>query len=271
MRAIGLIAFLFSALACSAQPAWNSAFYGQLYNVMHPIVYAAPYAVPTNAYGWWHADSMTAGNGDQMPHWPDSAGANDLWVWGADTAHSPHFTNSALNGLPAVYWTHSSHQALTNNFGTTLTQPVTVIFVVNLQNISAGTPYLFDGYGSTTREVMLSVNGGGILYSNEFGNGPVLVLGPSGLVTNLTYVLTICYNNTQTFMRTNGVLYALGPGGTSGNAGFSLGDRYDDATVNDPFNGLVHEVIMYKGLPATNDIQWVENGLGTKYGISMYH
>ena len=227
---------------------------------------------PTNAYGWWYAGSMTKGNGVVITNWPDSASTHNLQVWDASTTHGPYFTNSSISGQPGLYWVRTAHQGLTNNFGTTLAQPIVVMAVALVGYITSGyTPIMFDGTSSGTRESAI-FQPYGTFTTNGLYAGTGFWYGSAAILTNTWYLFTYCFNGSSSFIRTNAVLYKLlsSTPGTLGNAGLDVGDRYDNATGADPFGGQIAELVLYNGLPATNDMIWAETNLCHKYSIGGY-
>lgn len=216
---------------------------------------------PTNAYVWYHADGTNLADGAVLSWLADSSGnGKTAWAFGADPAtYGPYFTNNVKNSKPSIYW-HGG-QCMTNAFGSTLAQPWT-IFIVCYK--PGGTEnYFLDGATSSPRMVFhsdVSTAAPGI-----FGGSAFLTGGTSMLNTWL--VMTLCYNGSSSYIRTNGVLTA-GPGtdiGSSGSLGFAIGGRYDMSDFK--LIGHIPEMIFYHGTMNTNDMQWVESNLKTKYGL----
>lgn len=257
VRAIALI--LLSAWSCFGQAfTFNDLAFVCQSNV------AAAWA-PTNAYGWWYAGSMLPkANGTGVTNWPDSVSTHNLTTNNA--AASPYFTNSIINSLPAVYFATAASRGLTNAFGTTLSQPVTYFLVALMQNIG-GTPAVFDGIDTSLRNTFTrNLAGDGVYLCGLISGGG----GQSGgtAITNQWCVYTVCFSGANSFVRTNGVLnYKVSSTpGANGTAGITLGGRYDGSSTY-RYIGWVSELILYNGLPATNDMQWVESNLKTKYGL----
>lgn len=219
---------------------------------------------PTNAYGWWHADSITANNGDLISHWPDSAAIpHDLWVYAQDSAtYSPYFTNNCVNSKPAMYWT-GTPKGFTNAFGSTLAQPLTYFIVA--QRVTGQANYVFHGVTGTELfaidQATLNTSLGG-LYA-----GTAWQESSTPCPTNSWCVYTICFNGASSFLRTNGVswLEVSSTPGSGGNSSLCLGANSTFTFYG--FKGWIAELIMYKGSVATNDMQWVEINLKTKYGL----
>lgn len=83
-------------------------------------------------------------------------------------------------------------------------------------------------------------------------------------VTNWT-ILTACFNGTSSFLRTNRVSRAEAfDAGTSDLCSTILANHSGSSFG---FKGAFAEWIVYKGIPATNDIQRIENWLAAKYGL----
>lgn len=224
---------------------------------------------PTNAYGWWHADSMTASDGDLVTHVADSVGAHDFWVIGATNTYSPFFTNNAIGGKPCLYWpvaAQANPEGLTNDFGSTLSGSMTWIFVcehVNPANYEYS--FLADGIDGTYRRIAFVDWGDGVPYPLAIVGGSTLN-GSSRIDLAGWMVLTICFNGASSYVRTNGVLYVSGDTGSSSTKGITLGQYYSP-TLNRSWSGGIAELIMYNATLATNDLQWVESSLKTKYGL----
>lgn len=261
VKAIALI--LLSALSCFGQA---FTFNDLAFVCQSNAVSVTPWA-PTNAYGWWHIDSVTANNGDQIGYVPDSAGSHPLWVYGANTnTYAPYWTN--------VVWSSSNHialyfdgvnRALTNAFGSTLSQPLTFFIVVRMASVSIGR-YLFDSISATPR-IVSTIGGSNFTLSINAGSA---MTGPAVISSTATYLFTIGISNNLSFIRTNGVDYVRDGTsiGTAGSKGFTLGNRYDALTSTD-FIGYFYEAILYSGTSfmAAGDQAWVENNLKYKYGL----
>lgn len=219
---------------------------------------------PTNAFVWYHADSITASDGSAVSNWSDSSGGgHDAWVYGANNQYAPYFSNSVVNGKPSLIWTNpaANRIALTNSFGSALAQPFTLMFVINAGARNGSFPYLFDGI-DTTRCYTYRDSGTPWVYVTAAGN---TINSPSAPPSGY-HILTVFFNGTSSYIRTNGVLLLSGNPGTASVNGFTLGNKYDTSTDRS-MNGGISEIIIYKGAMATNDLQWAENALGTNYNI----
>lgn len=261
VKAIALI--LLSAWSCFGQA---FTFNDLAFVCQSNAVSVTPWA-PTNAYGWWHIDSVTANNGDQIGYVPDSAGSHPLWVYGANTnTYAPYWTN--------VVWSSSNHialyfdgvnRALTNAFGSTLPQPLTFFVVVRMSSMTANR-FLLDSVSSSPR----IVTGPGALGNTFLINAGSSMQGSAVISGTPTYLFTIGISNNLSYIRTNGVDYVRDGTsvGTAGSKGFTLGNRYDLATTTDMI-GYLYEIIMYTGsaFMASGDQTWVETNLKNKYGL----
>lgn len=225
---------------------------------------------PTNAYGWWHADSMTAADGSLVVTWPDSAGAHNLNVFSNSSTRAPYFTNNAVNSLPAVWWplaAQTTSLALTNAFGSHLAQPWTLVTVIKTENPGIDNHYgtLFDGIDSTYRILSRQVGVSPFslsLYAGTEVSGPYNLYGIPTFV-----VVTLCANTTSSYTRTNGIMNTQGMNiGANDWAGMTLGCNYS-ASINNSWVGGIAEVIIYNSQLATNDMIWVETNLMNKYGL----
>lgn len=221
---------------------------------------------PTNAYAYWTAGSITATNGELVTQWNDSSGnARHLYVRGGQSTNAPYFTNAVVNGLPATWWINSTTgtRGLTNYFGATpVSQPVTMVFVCLINNLNVRYPKLMDGIATAQRWIV----GGG-----DSAAYPLQVASATGINSptpneTIWKVLTVHFNNTGTYVRTNGVHWFSGTSGTTSSSGVTLGGQYDTTAGRSLFGGIA-EAIIYKGSLATNDLQWVESNLRSKYGL----
>lgn len=224
---------------------------------------------PTNAYGRWYAGSLLpTSDGTAVTTVADSSSTHPLYVIGANSANAPYFTNNGLNSLPAWYFSGASGKALTNALGTTLAQPLTFFIVAADQYDGSGTAHFFwDNGNGNTRNIFAEDEDTTVNHFHGIYAGSAWQQSSTKYTNTVWALYTVCFNGANSFVRTNGhLLYVVGGSpGTDGEATMTIGGHYDGVGSN--FKGWMAEILLYKGLPATNDMQWIESNLCTKYNL----
>ena len=220
---------------------------------------ATPWSGPTNAYMWYSTSKTNMNNGDIVRWMADSSGAFGQNVWTAPAA--VYWTNNYIGTNPAVFFNSGLATGLTNT-SASLSQPFTVVMVLNATNNNGAYAYAFDNITSTRTyyrwgmTVTAKVNAG-------------TELAASGYMTNSPVILVVGFHGTTSFARTNGVNFAQGDAGANAPTGFTIGNQYSHTSTAGIVGGWC-EFIVFNGLPATNDLQWVEYNLGLQYGITTH-
>lgn len=260
-RYISLLVILLS-LSCFGQ-AFTMQDTAWLGNAIPKSSAPAAYA-PTNTYAYYDPSSISLADGLLVTNWNDSSGnGKTMWAYAANPGtYSPYFSNSVstINSKPAVVW--SGAQSMTNAFGSTLNPPWTIILVAQALGNSQ---YYLDGCTSSPR--MVYDRNGSSPNQDRIYNGTAFLGGPSSLVAGKWYVITLYFNGASSYMRTNGVNYAE-PGtdiGSAGSKGLTFGARYD--FTGNKANTKFAYIILRNATMNTNDLQWDESSLKTKFGL----
>ena len=177
-------------------------------------------ALEQNLFGWWKADALTnAVNGAPVVYWPDSSGHNlHITLGDGNTAHTPTWTNSFLNGLPAVFF-DGLDDYMTNACAMVQTNLIFIVF--NNQPPQTGDSYVSVIQGK------VSVNTGQSMYFLNT-NDMIRISIPAHVPTtdhiipgtNFNTFFGAQYANTSGRSWTNGVSCNVGTsGGTDGMQG----------------------------------------------------
>lgn len=213
---------------------------------------------------WVKADQITGHvDGDAIGTWSDQSGGGYDFTQ-ASGGNKPIYKTNILNGQPVLRFDGLS-SFMTNSFGTTVAQPMTVFMVVN-NFISPRGSYMLDGIDATNRLAVLDGNDGATNSLNEYAGSSVLTPG-YGMLLGGAHDYQISVNGAtsngyvdDTHIYTNQDLGSLGV------AGFTLFDRYTQLTQG---AGDMAEMIVYtKTLTSTERLQ-IETYLAAKYGLTL--
>lgn len=185
-------------------------------------------------------------------------------------ANKPSLVNGAINGLPALKFTGSTHHLLNQKI--LLKKNVSIFAVATL----ASTP--------VDRRRIISDNEGNNFFfglndiSNQFSvfygnNGTWNAIDNFGTDAKLTkgkpYVLSSVLNGTVNNGYVNGV--SVGPktetNGKSGAFGYTIGAKKSDLTQS--WDGYIAEIIIFSKSLTSDERRSVETYLGKKWGIQV--
>jgi len=182
---------------------------------------------------------------------------NNYHLLQATDDNKPIWTDAVLNGKP-VSRHNGTSQYMTVDFGTTYSQPMTIVFVQKCTNTSNSVVIICDNFGT-----------GGISTSNisnklSFGAGTDL--GYTKATPYSDFIQSVgVFNTTTSVVYENAVSKATGNIGSGTLKGLTLGAYY--AGNNYYFKGDFAEVIIYKRILTPLELANLNNALYTDYAI----
>jgi hypothetical protein len=196
--------------------------------------------------------SITLGTSG-VSQWNDLSG-NGRNFTQSTASQQPSYTQNAVNGKPAVTFTASASQTMTNstNFGT----PVTVIYMsrqtggTNGRVLSGLSNNWLLGYHLTRRQ-------------QAFFNGWIIGNGTGPASTTNWYIYTGHTDGSTSSVYENGTLLASNSGGVAGPNGLALIGHLGTSEFSD---AQIAEVIVYNKVLSTTERQRVEAYLAQKWG-----
>ena len=205
---------------------------------------------------WLKADAITGiVNGGQVTTWSDSSG-NGINFTQATSTKQPTYVRNAINGKPALHFTASTQQTMTN--ATNFSTPNTIFYVSRqtggtkarlLSGLSNN--WLLGYHGGNKNMAYFEgwVSSGGITADNDWH------IYSSTQTASLS---TVYENGAQLYSNANGV---TGPNGLSLN-GYQGTSEFSD--------GDIAELIIFNSALSDTDRQKVNNYLNNKYNPSYF-
>ena len=225
--------------------------------VINPYRFATAGFSPNDVSGlilWLDASEGISKDGSsQVSAWADQSSAgNNLSASGS----KPIWTDSELNGLPAVVFSDSTSLAKATWSGGSIAQPFYVFAVMKFgQNTSS--QYNWDGGGSSNRFYFYTNVGARIVSCGteyDFGANPA----------DNYYYITFIVDGVSSNLRQDGVSDDTGNLGSGGFNGLTLGSRYSDEAYNDP---KICEFLVYDNDVGTSNRDEIETYLAEKYNL----
>lgn len=221
-----------------------------------PMVTKAPMTI-ADLGAWYDSDTITATNGEVISTWNDISG-NNRHLTAVDTDR-PIYVENELNGLPVMNF---NKKLMTVNFGTTISQPITIFVVVKTNIQEAASLFYFDGILNTARIASYRHSGGRLDY---FGGAARTTTFFSE--NNVYYIYSYVFNGVNSSFRANKTPYESGDVGTNSLNGLMLNASYSGNIVT-RLNANYAEFIMYEKALTTTEINTIEDYLNNKYKIN---
>jgi hypothetical protein len=216
----------------------------------NPVGTPIPPPPSSGLLGWYRTDTLGLNDGDSVTTWPDSSGNGYDMTWTQDPfasgAESAIYTASAINGLPAIYFSSAeNHYFYTGDVLSSVTQPVSCYIVVD----SPGG----DRWASFGANVRFGQGGAANIYA---GSG----LGDY-TITDLAYVGFIV-DGVSSVVRVNGVIESTGDAGSQEpEQAMYIGGDGD----TQEYEGYIAEVLFYSGALTDDDLAQIDAYIENRY------
>jgi len=212
--------------------------------------------LPTDISGlilWLDASEGITKSSDLVSQWDDQSGnSNDV----AESTNKPTWTDSELNGLPAVVFGSDTSLAKATWSGGAVSQPYYVFAVMKFgQNTSS--QYQWDGGGSSNRFYWYTNVDKRVASS---GTELDMSVNPA----NNYYYITFFVNGATSNQRRDGVSQITGNLGGGSFNGITLASRYSEEAYNNP---KICEFLVYDNDIGDTDRDKVEEYLKDKYDL----
>lgn len=176
---------------------------------------------------WWHGEDAT------LSAWADRIQAKSAAIGGSGTSIG------ALAGRPAPLFNGSGYY-LTTAFASSVTQPHSIIALIDRIETSATTRTIYDAHVTgAQRSVLQAQSAAPKIYA-----GTTLV---GSAVSNAPSIITSTYNGASSSIVVNGASVASGNAGTQGLGGICIGA---DRSYSNRFVGLIADIAILPGLAA---------------------
>jgi len=211
---------------------------------------------PTDISGlilWLDASEGITKSSDLVSQWDDQSGnSNDV----AESTNKPTWTDSELNGLPAVVFGSDTSLAKSTWVGGAISQPYYVFAVMKFgQNTSS--QYNWDGGGSSNRFYFYANVDKRVASS---GTELDMTVNPA----NNYYYITFLVDGASSDQRRDGASVNSGNLGSGGFNGITLASRYSEEAYNNP---KICEFLVYDNDIGDTDRDQVEEYLKDKYDL----
>ena len=223
--------------------------------IVNPYRFGAGFS-PADVSGlilWLDAsEGITKDGSNLVSAWADQSGSgNNLSAGG----NKPTWTDSELNGLPAVVFGSDTSLAKATWSGGAISQPFYVFAVMTFGQ--SPEEYNWDGGGSSDRFYFYNDTDSRIVSC-----GTELTI--SGNPANNYYYVTFFVDGVSSNQRRNGVSQNSGNMGSGSWNGITLASRYSDESYNDP---KFCEFLVYDNDVGTSNRDEIETYLAEKYDL----
>lgn len=211
-------------------------------------------------YGWWRASQVTGETPDTRIDLPDETG-NGHTLSHSNPDRRPFLRTGGPNGKSYFDFDDNLTQAF-NSSTFSLSQPVTIFLVLNIQASDAKSRFLFDGTLLANR-VYAFRNPTSPWYLRYGAGTTVNTLDSANFSTWEYYVVTM--NTTASTFRRNGIELGSGSVGSGSlTSGFALGGGYNG---DSGIIGYMTEAGVYSNAVSAGDLANLETYLSSEYAI----
>jgi len=228
--------------------------------VINPYNFAVASFSPTDVAGltvWLDASQGVTKDGSNLVStWYDQSGNSNDVVQSTAT-NKPTWTDSEVNGLPAIVFNGSDNSMAKSTWSGGAISQAFYVFAVMKFGQNTTSAYNWDGGGSSNR----------FFFYNDptdrkasVGTQLTMTANPA----NNYYYVTFFINGASSDQRRNGVSINSGNLGSGTWDGITFGTRYSNEAYNDP---KICEFLVYDNNIGTTDRDNVETYLKDKYGL----
>lgn len=219
--------------------------------------------LPASTLGWYDAQSLTLNDGEVVSTFPDSDdGSDDL----SAVQNGAVYRTGVLNGEPVVRF-DGDDKYDNGGFGTSTSQPITYVSVVQVNTGSGGVPPIVNDYAKadTFREWdILRWNDSNSDWEIYAGNG----VGGGSNDGSSFYIVSGILDGASSAVRVDGTEVGAGDAGNGGGS-------YDGVQVGEDGNGtflsgdIAELLVCDANLESTGEISTQEQRMADRWGLTI--
>lgn len=211
--------------------------------------------------GWWSAWHLHLADGDSVGTWPDLSGNGNDLAQGTG-AKQPTYVDAAIGGIPSVRFRRADSQIMTVTFGSSLSQPNTIIMAGQCFPSYTKNATVLDGVAAGDRHALFWTNTDAEwrLYSGTTVDSTVAATAPWHI-----FSMRFDSGSPNTVLRVDGST-VTGPtdAGADALGGLTVGARFTDDGYTD---ADISEILVVDGALTDAELSDIETQIDRDYGI----